>query len=86
MRKALVKFRRFLTVIEGNMLHFGKGNVPEVIPYPPAQEPRPDLETVSQKQAAKCPQNRQRRACTWDKIKKGRKITPALRFPYLLLC
>lgn len=61
------------------MLHFGKGNVPKAIPYPPAQEPRPDLETVSQKQAAKRPQTRQRRACTWDK-KKGRKIAPALRF------
>ena len=56
------------------MLHFGKGNVPKAIPYPPAQEPRPDLETVSQKQAAKRPQTRQRRACTWDKIKKAGKI------------
>lgn len=35
-RDPLVKSRRFLTVIEGTMLHFGKGNVPEAIPYPPA--------------------------------------------------
>ena len=56
------------------MLHFGNGNVPEAIPYPPAQESRPDLETVPRKQAAKRPQNRQRRACTWDKIKKAGKL------------
>jgi len=56
------------------MLHFGNGNVPEAIPYPPTQESRPDLETVPRKQAAKRPQTRQRRACTWDKIKKAGKI------------
>lgn len=56
------------------MLHFGKGNMLEAIPCPPAQEPRPDLETVPRKQVAKRPQNRQRRACTWDKIRKAGKL------------
>lgn len=56
------------------MLHFGKGNVPKVIPYPSAQKSRPDLETVSQKQAATIPQNRQRRVCTWDKIRNAGKL------------
>ncbi|ANU47262.1 hypothetical protein ADH76_21100 [Enterocloster clostridioformis] len=74
MRKAIEKSRRFLTVIEETILHSGKGNVPKAIPYPPAQEPRPNLETVSQKQAATIPQNGQRRACTWDKIRKAGKL------------